>query len=91
MTPLERRVVIRNRLGLHARASARLAALAGEFSAEIRLARGEVEVNAKSIMGIMMLAAARGTELRLLAEGEDAEAALDAIEALIADRFGEPE
>ncbi len=91
MAALERRVVIRNRLGLHARASSRLAALASDFTADIRLGRGEVEVNAKSIMGIMMLAASCGSELRLRAEGEDAEAALDAIEALIADRFGEPE
>ncbi|MDX8401429.1 MAG: HPr family phosphocarrier protein [Mariprofundaceae bacterium] len=86
---VERIVVIRNRLGLHARASSKLAQLASRFAAEVRLVRGDVEVNAKSIMGIMMLAAARGTELVLRAEGPDAEEALDAIEALINDRFGE--
>ncbi len=85
----ERRVTIRNKLGLHARASAKLAAVAGRFQSEIILARDEVEVNAKSIMGIMMLAAARGTELIVRAEGPDAEDALAAIAALVDDRFGE--
>ncbi len=85
----ERRLYIRNKLGLHARASAKLASEAARFAADISLAKGDIEVNAKSIMGIMMLAAARGTELILRAKGPDAEAALDAIEALVEGRFGE--
>ncbi len=87
----ERRLLIRNKLGLHARASARLASEAGHFGADITLSKGDVEVNAKSIMGIMMLAAAKGSELCIRAEGADAGAALDAIEALVNDRFGEDE
>ena len=82
---------IRNKLGLHARASARFVSTANRFGATIMLGRGDIEVNGKSIMGIMMLAAAKGTELTLRAEGEDAEAALDALEDLVNDRFGEAE
>lgn len=87
----ERLVRIQNKLGLHARASAKLASEASSFSSDIMLSRGGVEVNAKSIMGIMMLAASKGSELHLRAEGPDAEAALDSIEALINSRFGEGE
>jgi len=86
-----RRVHIQNRLGLHARASARLVSTASRYGSEITLAKDEVEVNAKSIMGIMMLAAGKGSDLILGAEGHDAEDALDAIEQLINDRFGEEE
>ena len=85
----ERRLLIQNKLGLHARASAKLASEAGRFAAEVTLAKGDVEVNGKSIMGIMMLAAAKGSELCVRAEGADAEEALNAIEALVNDRFGE--
>lgn len=87
----ERIITIQNKLGLHARASAKLAVDAGRFHSEITLIKGDVEVNAKSIMGIMMLAAAKGTELRLRAEGPDAEAAIGSIEELVNSRFGESE
>ncbi|MDX1604823.1 MAG: HPr family phosphocarrier protein [Candidatus Competibacterales bacterium] len=87
----DREVTIINRLGLHARAASKLVNLAAGFGCDIRLLRNGREVNAKSIMGVMMLAAARGTVLTLRAEGEDAEQALDRLEALILGRFGEPE
>ena len=87
----ERFVYIRNKLGLHARASARLVSTASQFSSEIQLIKDNIEVNAKSIMGIMMLAASKGTELLLRAEGSDADSALNAIEELINNRFGEGE
>lgn len=86
-----RQITIVNKLGLHARASAKLVSLASEFAAEIVLKRDSQQVNAKSIMGIMMLAAAKGTELELCADGRDAERALNAISELINDRFGEGE
>jgi len=86
-----RRVHIQNKLGLHARASAKLVSTASRYASEITLAKDEVEVNAKSIMGIMMLAASKGTDLILGADGSDAEEAIDAIEQLINYRFGEEE
>jgi phosphocarrier protein len=82
---------ISNRLGLHARASAKLTKLAGSFSCEVWMAKGERRVNAKSIMGVMMLAAGMGTEVTIDTEGERAQEAMDAILALIADKFGEGE
>lgn len=82
---------ISNRLGLHARPSAKLTQLATQFSSEIWLERQGRRVNAKSIMGVMMLAASQGTRLTIEAEGEDADAALAAIIELIASRFGERE
>ncbi|AWB33133.1 HPr family phosphocarrier protein [Orrella marina] len=82
-------VTISNKLGLHARAAARLTKLAGQFSSEIFIAKGKRRVNAKSIMGVMMLAAGLGTEVRVDAEGADAEQALTDIEALFNDKFGE--
>ncbi len=87
----EREVTIINKLGLHARAAARLVKLASTFGSDIVLERDGREVNGKSIMGVMMLAAGKGTRLKLRAEGEDAEQALDAIGQLIEDRFGEEE
>jgi len=87
----ERRILINNKLGLHARASAKLVSTAGRFSSEITLIKDSVEVNGKSIMGIMMLAACKGSELVLRAEGKDADAALDEIEKLVNERFGEDE
>ncbi len=87
----EREVVIINRLGLHARAAAKLVNLATEYRCEIHLLRGKREVNAKSMMGVMMLAAAQGTQLTLRARGEDAERALAELEELIRRRFDEPE
>jgi phosphocarrier protein HPr len=80
-----------NKLGLHARAAAKLTHVASGYQCEIWLSRSGRRVNAKSIMGVMMLAAGKGTEVLLEAEGGDAEAALAALTALIADRFGEGE
>ena len=80
-----------NKLGLHARASARLTQLASGFSSEVWLSRNGRRVNAKSIMGVMMLAAGKGSRIGVETEGEDAEAALAAILQLVADRFGEDE
>ncbi|MFT3735132.1 MAG: HPr family phosphocarrier protein [Rhodocyclaceae bacterium] len=82
---------ISNRLGLHARPSAKLTQLATQFSSEIWLERAGRRVNAKSIMGVMMLAAAQGAKLTIEAEGDDADAALTAIVELIGSRFGERE
>lgn len=86
-----RKVTINNKLGLHARASAKLVSLASGFNSEILLKRDTQQVNAKSIMGIMMLAAAQGTELELCADGRDEAKALAALADLIQDRFGEEE
>ncbi len=82
---------ISNKLGLHARASAKLTKLAGSFPCEVWMSRGERRVNAKSIMGVMMLAAAIGSEVVLETEGEREQEAMDALLALIADKFGEGE
>jgi len=82
-------LTIANRLGLHARASAKLTKLASGFASEVHLSRNGRRVNAKSIMGVMMLAAACGSEVELEVEGDDAAAAAAAIQALVADRFGE--
>jgi phosphocarrier protein HPr len=80
---------ISNKLGLHARASAKLTKLAGSFACELHLSRNGRRVNAKSIMGVMMLAAGMGTEVELEAEGADERAAANAITALVDDKFGE--
>jgi len=80
---------ISNKLGLHARASAKLTKLAGSFKTEVFMSRNGRRVNAKSIMGVMMLAAGVGTEVELEVDGEDEEAALQAITRLIEDKFGE--
>ncbi len=82
-------VTISNKLGLHARASAKLTKLAGSFACEVFMSRGERRVNAKSIMGVMMLAAGMGTEVMLETSGEQEQAAMDALLALINDKFGE--
>ena len=82
---------ITNKLGLHARASAKLTQLASTFGCEIWLTRNSRRVNAKSIMGVMMLAAGKGARILVETEGSDADAALAAILALIADKFGEGE
>lgn len=84
-------ITISNKLGLHARASAKLTKLAGSFRSEVHLSRGGRRINAKSIMGVMMLAAGMGSEVELEVEGEDEERASQAIAALFADRFGEGE
>jgi phosphocarrier protein HPr len=82
---------ISNKLGLHARASAKLTKLAGSFPCEVWLSKGERRINAKSIMGVMMLAAGLGSEVTLETNGERDQEALDALLALMADRFGEGE
>jgi phosphocarrier protein len=82
---------ISNKLGLHARASAKLTKLAGSFPCEIWLSKGERRINAKSIMGVMMLAAGVGSEVVLETAGEQEQEALDALLALMADKFGEGE
>ncbi len=87
----EQTIRICNKLGLHARASAKLATEASRFKSEIQLVKGEIAINCKSIMGIMMLAACKGTDLTLHAEGDDAHVALKTIKALVDDRFGETE
>jgi phosphocarrier protein HPr len=84
-------IVINNKLGLHARAAAKLTQLASRFSSEIYIARGAQRVNAKSIMGVMMLAAGLGVTVRVDAAGDDAEQALQDIQALFANKFGEQE
>jgi phosphocarrier protein HPr len=80
-----------NKLGLHARASAKLTQLAGSFPCEVWMERGTRRINAKSIMGVMMLAAGKGAKVTVDTEGERAEEAMEAILALIADKFGEGE
>ena len=84
-------VKINNKLGLHARASAKLSKLAGSFGSEIFLSRNGRRVNAKSIMGVMMLAAGVGSEVEVETSGDDEAAAMTALRALIDDKFGEGE
>src|SRR6478752_6563807 len=90
-TVIKTSVTISNKLGLHARASAKLTKLAGSFPCDVWLARGDRRVNAKSIMGVMMLAAGIGSEVVLETVGEREQEAMDALLALIADKFGEGE
>ncbi len=82
-------VTISNKLGLHARASAKLTKLAGSFQCEVHLSRNGRRINAKSIMGVMMLAAGLGSEIELESDGSDEQAANTALLALINDKFGE--
>ena len=82
---------VSNKLGLHARASAKLTKLAGSFPCDVWISKGERRVNAKSIMGVMMLAAGLGSEVVLETAGERDQEALEAILALMADKFGEGE
>jgi phosphocarrier protein len=82
---------ISNKLGLHARASAKLTKLAGSFPCEVWMSKGERRVNAKSIMGVMMLAAGIGSEVQLETSGDREQEAMDQLLALIADKFGEGE
>lgn len=88
---IQHTTTIINKLGLHARASAKLTKLAGSFPCEVWIAKGERRVNAKSIMGVMMLAAGMGSTVTLDITGEREQEAMDALLALIADRFGEGE
>ena len=82
-------LTINNKLGLHARASAKLTKLASSFACDVHLSRGGRRVNAKSIMGVMMLAAGQGTEIEMEVEGADETQAAEAITALVNDKFGE--
>ena len=88
---LQREVEIINKLGLHARASAKLTQVAGRFAAHVWLSRNGRRVNAKSIMGVMMLAAAKGSTVVVETEGADEEQAMAAVTALVAARFDEAE
>ncbi len=88
---VRRQVTIVNKLGLHARAAAKFVTVASRYEADIQLVRDGKEVNAKSIMGVMMLAAGQGTRIELRASGRDAEEAIGELARLIHDRFGEPE
>ena len=89
MARVEVRII--NKLGMHARASAKLAQLAGSYKCEVWLSRNGRRVNAKSIMGVMMLAAGKGASITIEAEGYDAEAALAALQKLVVDKFDEGE
>lgn len=84
-----RTIVITNERGLHARAAAKFTELAGAFGSDIAVSSGRERVSGRSIMGLLMLAAAKGDEITISAEGADAAAALDALCALVADGFGE--
>ncbi len=84
-------ITISNKLGLHARASAKLTKLDGSFKSDVHLSRNGRRVNAKSIMGVMMLAAGLGAEIEIETAGEDEQAAMDALRALIDGKFGEGE
>ncbi len=88
---ISRRLTIINKLGLHARAAARLVGLTSQFAATIEIERNSRKVNGKSIMGVMMLAAAKGTDIIVHADGADAQEALNAIETLVREHFGETE
>jgi phosphocarrier protein len=87
----QREVEIVNKLGLHARASAKLTQTASRFAADVWVSRNGRRVNAKSIMGVMMLAAGKGSRIAIETDGADADQALDALVALIEDKFGEGE
>ncbi|MGB7534212.1 MAG: HPr family phosphocarrier protein [Azonexus sp.] len=88
---LTRETEIINKLGLHARASAKLTQLAGKYPCEVWMAKGPRRINAKSIMGVMMLAAGKGSKVIIETDGPDEQAAMDALLVLIADCFGEGE
>ena len=86
---IKQSITISNKLGLHARASAKLTKLAGGFQSDVFMTRNDRRVNAKSIMGVMMLAAGIGSVVELEVTGADEQAAMDALTALINDKFGE--
>lgn len=88
---ITKKIEIINKLGLHARAAAKFVATASRYTSELYVLKHNQQVNGKSIMGVMMLAASKGTELQLQAEGEDEHDLIQAIEELINNRFGEPE
>ncbi len=86
---LSRKFIIKNRLGLHARAAAQLVQTANQFAAEVTLFKEDIEVNGKSIMGILLLAAPKGTEIKVVADGADEDQAMTVLAELIEDGFGE--
>jgi len=88
---IERQITIINKLGLHARAAAKLVNTASAHAAEVLIRKNGQEINGKSIMGVMMLAASCGTQIELVTNGADEQQAMDALVALIEDRFGESE
>jgi len=88
---VERKVKICNRLGMHARAAGKFRNLAAQFNSQIKVVKGNIEADAKSILGLMALEASKGSELILRARGEDAEEAVQALAQLIEERFGEEE
>ena len=88
---ISREIEIINKLGLHARAAAKLVTQASQYKSDIQLIRNEQKVNAKSIMGVMMLAAGQGTTLLMIANGNDESEAIDALQELVLSRFGEGE
>lgn len=88
---IEKDVTIVNKLGLHARAAAKLVSLASKFSCDVQVAKEGRQVNGKSIMGIMMLAASKDSTITLITDGEDEHQAMEEMESLIQERFGEAE
>jgi len=86
-----KKIIINNKLGLHARAAAKFVRIASGFQSEIMIHLGNREVNGKSIMGIMMLSAGKGTEINIITIGPDENEAMSSLEDLIINRFGEPE
>lgn len=86
---ISKELTIINKLGLHARAAAKLVSLASTFDADIRVAKDGKTVNGKSIMGVMMLAASQNSNITITADGNDEQTAITRLEALVADRFGE--
>lgn len=88
---IKNNITISNRLGLHARASAKLTKIAGSHACEVWMSKGDRRINAKSIMGVMMLAAGLGSEVEIETDGADEQVCMDAIVALINDKFGEGE
>jgi phosphocarrier protein len=90
-TMVEQTIRISNKLGLHARAAAKFVQTAANFTCDVTVGRDSKQVNAKSIMGVMMLAAARGTDITIRASGPDEVSAIAALAGLVNDKFGEPE
>ena len=88
---IKREIKIINKLGLHARAAAKFVTMASQYGSSVQLVLKGQNVNGKSIMGVMMLAASQGTQLTLVTDGEDESGAMDALEELIKNRFGEEE
>lgn len=91
MSRVEKQIVIVNKLGLHARAATELVKVANKFDAEVTLQQGDKSASANSVLGLMMLESSQGKKVKVISEGEDAEAALKAVETLIVDKFNEEE